>query len=121
MGRAQFDSGGLGAEELAGLPLGSGVRGELWGLWGRIEIHGAPSGLGGFGHKLTQCDNSLLLLKFGGSKGRRGLQCWWDLSSFGGIVTVMRGSVGVVSSPEASQSSLLPWVWGQNSGVWKGR
>lgn len=63
---------------------------------------------GGFGPGLTQDDNSLLLLEFGGSKGRRGLQCWWDLSSFGRVVTVMRGPVGVVSAPEASQSPLLP-------------
>lgn len=121
LGRAELGSGGLGAVQLAVLPLGSGVTGGLWGLWGRIGSHGAPSGLGGFGHELTQGGNSLLLLEFGGSEGKRGLQCWWDLSSFGRIVIAMRGSVGIVSAPEASQSPLLPWVWGQDSCVWKGR
>lgn len=42
LGRAQLGSGGLGAVQLAVLPLGSGVRGELWGLWSRMGSHGAP-------------------------------------------------------------------------------
>lgn len=62
----------------------------------------------GVGHRLTQCDNSLLVLEFKGSKGKRGpavlvgsQQLWedWDCDE---------GLLGVVCAPEASQPPLLP-------------
>jgi len=42
------------------------------------------------------------LLGFGGSKGRRGLQGWWDLRGFGKVVT---GAMWAFSAPEDSLHS----------------